>query len=77
MTAFPLLAVSFIMNIVAVLFVLSCIALILIILIQKGRGGGLSGAFGGAYEYSLGSPEFDRNTFQLRSLQAMETRYFR
>lgn len=48
MTAFPLLAVSFIMNIVAVLFVLSCVALILIILIQKGRGGGLSGAFGGA-----------------------------
>lgn len=48
MTAFPLLAVSFIMNVVAVLFVISCIALILIILVQKGRGGGLSGAFGGA-----------------------------
>jgi len=47
MTAFPLLAVSFVMKIVAVLFVLSCVALILIILIQKGRGGGLSGAFGG------------------------------
>ena len=47
MTAFGLLAVSFIMNVVAVLFVLCCIALILIILIQKGRGGGLSGAFGG------------------------------
>ncbi len=48
MTAFPLLAVSFIMNVIAVLFVLCCVALILIILIQKGRGGGLSGAFGGA-----------------------------
>ncbi len=48
MTAFPLLAVSFIMKIVAVLFVLCCVALILIVLIQKGRGGGLSGAFGGA-----------------------------
>ncbi len=48
MTAFPLLAVSFIMKLVAVLFVLSCVALILIILVQKGRGGGLSGAFGGA-----------------------------
>jgi preprotein translocase subunit SecG len=48
MTAFPLLAVSFIMKIVAVLFVLCCLALILIVLIQKGRGGGLSGAFGGA-----------------------------
>jgi len=35
------------MNLVAVLFVFSCFALILIILIQKGRGGGLSSAFGG------------------------------
>lgn len=48
MTIFPILAVSFIMNVVAVLFVLCCISLILIILIQKGRGGGLSAAFGGA-----------------------------
>ena len=32
----------------APLFVLCCLALILIILIQKGRGGGLSAAFGGA-----------------------------
>ena len=47
MTVFPILAVSFIMNVVAVLFILSCVALVLIILIQKGRGGGLSGAFGG------------------------------
>jgi preprotein translocase subunit SecG len=48
MTVFPMLAVSFIMNVVAVLFVISCVSLVLIILIQKGRGGGLSGAFGGA-----------------------------
>jgi preprotein translocase subunit SecG len=48
MTVFPMLAVSFIMNVVAVLFVICCVSLILIILIQKGRGGGLSGAFGGA-----------------------------
>ncbi|MBN1806947.1 MAG: preprotein translocase subunit SecG [Sedimentisphaerales bacterium] len=48
MTVFPILAVNFLMNAVAVLFVICCIALILIILIQKGRGGGLSGAFGGA-----------------------------
>ena len=47
MTVFPLLAVSFIMKIVAALFLLSAVALILIILVQKGRGGGLSGAFGG------------------------------
>jgi len=48
MTVFPILAVSFIMNVVAVLFVICCVSLILIILIQKGRGGGLSAAFGGA-----------------------------
>ncbi|MCP4258647.1 MAG: preprotein translocase subunit SecG [Planctomycetes bacterium] len=48
MTVFPLLAVSFIMKAVAALFILCCVSLVLIILIQKGRGGGLSGAFGGA-----------------------------
>ena len=47
MTVFPFLAVSFFMKVVAVLFVICCIALILIILVQKGRGGGLSSAFGG------------------------------
>ena len=47
MTVFPLLAVSFIMKVVAVLFVICAVALILIILVQKGRGGGLSAAFGG------------------------------
>jgi preprotein translocase subunit SecG len=47
MTLFLLLKVSFIMRVVSVLFVLSAVALVLIILIQKGRGGGLSSAFGG------------------------------
>ena len=47
MVAFPLLAVSFIMKLVAVVWFICAIALILVILIQKGRGGGLSGAFGG------------------------------
>ena len=47
MTVFPFLAVSFIMKIVAVLFFICALALILIILVQKGRGGGLSSAFGG------------------------------
>ena len=36
-----------IMNVVAVLFVVCCLALILVVLVQKGRGGGLSAAFGG------------------------------
>ncbi len=47
MTGFLLLEVSFIMKVVSVLFILSAVALVLIILIQKGRGGGLSSAFGG------------------------------
>jgi preprotein translocase subunit SecG len=47
MTGFLLLEVSFIMRVVSVLFVISAVALVLIILIQKGRGGGLSSAFGG------------------------------
>lgn len=48
MTAFPFLAVSFLINVLAVLFVICSVALVLVVLIQKGRGGGLSGAFGGA-----------------------------
>ncbi len=47
MTVFPLLAVSFIMNVVAVIFTICAVVLILIILIQKGKGGGLSGVLGG------------------------------
>jgi len=47
MTIFPLLAMGFVLKVVGVLFVVCCVALILIILIQKGRGGGLSAAFGG------------------------------
>ena len=48
MTGFPiLLAVGFLLNLTAILFVISCIVLILIVLIQKGKGGGLSSAFGG------------------------------
>ncbi len=47
MTVFPLLAMGFVLKVIAVLFVVCCVALILIILIQKGRGGGLSAAFGG------------------------------
>jgi preprotein translocase subunit SecG len=47
MTVFPLLAAAFIMKVVAVIFVICAVALILIILVQKGRGGGLSAAFGG------------------------------
>jgi preprotein translocase subunit SecG len=53
MIALPLLAVGFIMKIVAVLFVICSIALILIILVQKGKGGGLSAAFAGGMTSGL------------------------
>ena len=47
MTVFPLVAVGLLKSVVAVLFVLCAVVLILIILVQKGKGGGLSGALGG------------------------------
>lgn len=53
MLTLPLLKVSFIMNVVAVMFVSCCIVLILLILVQKGRGGGLSAAFGGGMAGSI------------------------
>lgn len=54
MTGFPFLAATgFFMDLLAVLFVISCIILILIILVQKGKGGGLSSAFGGGMASGL------------------------
>ena len=53
MISFPFLAVSFIMHVIAAIFVICCVALVLIILIQKGRGGGLSAAFGGGMASGL------------------------
>ena len=47
MTVFHLLAVGFIMKFVAFIFTLSAATLILVVLIQKGKGGGLTGALGG------------------------------
>ena len=56
----PLLAISFIMNVIAVLFLICAVVLILIILIQKGRGGGLSGVLaGGMASGILGSKTGD------------------
>jgi preprotein translocase subunit SecG len=56
MLAMPILAAGFFISLVMVLFVICAVALILIILIQKGKGGGLSGALaGGAMSNILGS----------------------
>jgi len=48
MAVSPLLAVGFLMKIVAGLFFLSAVVLVLVVLVQKAKGGGLSAAFGGA-----------------------------
>jgi len=53
MTGFPVLAVGILMNLVAVVFVLVSIILVLIVLVQKGKGGGLSAAFGGGMASGL------------------------
>ena len=53
MVVLALSADSFIMKVVAVLFVICCVALVLIILIQKGKGGGLSAAFAGGMASGL------------------------
>ncbi len=47
MTIMPLLAAGLIMKVAAVLFIICSVVLILVVLVQKGRGGGLSAALGG------------------------------
>jgi preprotein translocase subunit SecG len=53
MTGFPIVAISFVLNLMAFLFVVCSVLLILIVLIQKGKGGGLSSAFGGGMASGL------------------------
>ena len=53
MTVLPLLAVGLLMKFAALLFVLVSLVLILVVLMQKGRGGGLSGAFAGGMASGL------------------------
>jgi preprotein translocase subunit SecG len=60
MTSFSLLAASFFIKIMAVIFVICAAILTLVILLQKGRGGGLSAAFaGGVASGILGSKTGD------------------
>jgi len=60
MTGFPLLAASFFIKTIAVLFVICAVVLVLVILLQKGKGGGLSAAFaGGMASGILGSKTGD------------------
>ncbi len=55
-----MLAAGLVMSVIAVLFLLCSVVLVLIILIQKGKGGGLSSAFaGGMASGILGSKTGD------------------
>ncbi len=67
-----LLKVSLIMHLVSVIWLICAVLLILIILVQKGRGGGLSGALtGGAAGNLLGSKTGDFLTWVTVSLVGM------
>jgi preprotein translocase subunit SecG len=71
MAVFTLAAVPFVMKIVMGIWVLAALALILIILIQKGKGGGLSAAFGGIGNSLLGTKTGDFLTWVTISLVAV------
>lgn len=68
MTGLPILSTGFLMTVVTVLWFLSALILVLVILIQKGRGGGLSGTFGGMASGLLGSKTGDFLTWVTVSL---------
>ena len=53
------LAVGLIMKIVAAFFLICSVVLVLVILVQKGRGGGLGAAFGGGAGSVLGTKTGD------------------
>jgi len=72
MTLNPILAASFIMSIIAGLFVIASVVLVLVVLIQKGKGGGLSGAFaGGMASGILGSKTGDVLTWVTISMASV------
>ena len=64
----PLATVPLIMKIIGILWIFISLALILIILIQKGKGGGIGAAFGGAAGSLLGTKTGDFLTWVTISL---------
>ena len=50
-------------GIVMTLFVMTCLLLVLVILVQEGKGGGIAGAFGGAAAESFGVKAGSVNRF--------------
>jgi len=71
MMNFVLASVPFVMKMVMVIWVLSAVILILIVLIQKGKGGGLGSAFGGVGSSLLGTKTGDFLTWVTISLVAV------
>ena len=53
MATLPVLAIGVFMKVMAAIWCIAALAVILIILIQKGKGGGLSSAFGGGLASGL------------------------
>ena len=68
---FSLAEVSLVMKVVVGIWVFTAVALVLIVLIQKGRGGGLSSAFGGLGSSLLGTKTGDFLTWVTISLVAV------
>jgi preprotein translocase subunit SecG len=71
MMNFALASVSFVMKIVIGVWVLAAVILVLVVLIQKGRGGGLGAAFGGIGSSLLGTKTGDFLTWVTISLVAV------
>jgi preprotein translocase subunit SecG len=59
MMNFVLATVPFVMKVVVGIWVLAAVILVLLVLIQKGRGGGLSSTFGGLSNSLLGTKTGD------------------
>lgn len=59
MMDFALAAVPFVMKVIVGIWTFAALVLVLVVLIQKGRGGGLSSAFGGIGSSLLGTKTGD------------------
>ena len=57
--------------VIAVLFIITCVLLVLIVLLQKGRGGGLGAALGGAGSAAFGTKVGDMMTWVTIVLTSM------
>ncbi len=59
MLSLPLASVGALMKVAIAIWIISAVFLVLLVLVQKGRGGGLGAAFGGASNSLLGTKTGD------------------